>query len=233
MSDFETQAAIDVPQQEAKQEKVKKAYRYPEKLRPFVHPKLSFAAIACVFSFAWALMSKITLAADFWGFYLLPFGGIAVNAIYSFVALFVGKKLHGKFNIIDWLAPAILTVAFTFDLVPAIGVIGLPSLPPELSAQTTFCATLEGFMIFSVYPVAEDFVYSGDIIISHVYQPALLVSFVLLTIFTIIPSLVASKHQPGSDGENKTMFRLSVVWGVIFAVMMLALIIFVMVATLR
>ena len=63
--------------------------------------------------------------------------------------------------------------------------------------------------------------------------PALLVSFVLLTIFTIIPSLVASKHQPGSDGENKTMFRLSVVWGVIFAVMMLALIIFFMVAMLR
>ena len=233
MSETESQAAIDVPQQEAKQEKVKRAYRYPEKLRPFVHPKLSLAAIACVFSFAWALMSKITLVADFWGFYLLPLGGIGLNVVYAFVALFVGKKLHGKFNIINWLAPAILAVAFTFDLVPAIGVIGLPSLPPELSAQTTFCATLEGFMIFSVYPVVEDFVYSGDIIISHVYQPALLISFVLLTIFTIIPSLVASKHQPGSDGETKTMFRLSVVYGVMLAAICVALAIFFMSIWLR
>ena len=228
MSETETQAAIDVPQQVAKQEKVKRAYRYPEKLRPFVHPKLSLAAIACVFSFAWALMSKITLVADFWGFYLLPLGGIGLNVVYAFVALFVGKKLHGKFNNIDWIAPAILAVAFTFDLVPAIGVIGFPSLPPELGAQTTFCATLEGFMIFAVYPVVEDFVYSGDIIISHVYQPALLISFVLLTIFTVIPSLVASKHQPGSDGETKTMFRLSVVYGVMLAAICVALAIFFM-----
>ena len=228
MSETETQAAIDVPQQEAKQEKVKKAYRYPEKLRPFVHPKLSLAAIACVFSFAWALMSKITLVADFWGFYLLPLGGIGLNVVYAFVALFVGKILHGKVNNIDWIAPAILAVAFTFDLVPAIGVIAFPSLPPELGAQTTFCATLEGFMIFAVYPVVEDFVYSGDIIISHVYQPALLISFVLLTIFTIIPSLVASKYQPGSDGENKTMFRLSVVYGVMLAAICVALAIFFM-----
>ena len=63
MSEMETQAAIDVPKQETKQEKIKKAYRYPEKLRPFVHPKFAFSAICCIAVFVYTAICKIVYAA--------------------------------------------------------------------------------------------------------------------------------------------------------------------------
>ena len=202
MSETETQAAIDVPQQEAKQEKVKKAYRYPEKLRPFVHPELSLAAIACVCSFVWAVVCKVVFISDFWGCYFFPLVGLAVNAIYAFVALFVGKKLHGKFNII---IAELQTI--------------MPGNNPDQFPETTIYATIDGYVLQSVYPVVEGWKHSGKIIFFHQYMPSMLVALTLLAVFTIIPSLVASKHELGSDGETKTMFRLSVVYGVIFAVM--------------
>ena len=217
MSETETQAAIDVPQQEAKQEKVKKAYRYPEKLRPFVHPELSLAAIACVCSFVWAVVCKVVFISDFWGCYFFPLVGLAVNAIFAYVALFVGKILHGKFNIINWIAPTILAVAFAIDTIAELQTI-MPGNNPDQFPETTIYATIDGYVLQSVYPVVEGWKHSGKIIFFHQYMPSMLVALTLLAVFTIIPSLVASKHQPGSDGENKTMFRLSVVYGVIFAV---------------
>ena len=219
MSDFETQAAIDVPQQEAKQEKVKKAYRYPEKLRPFVHPELSLAAIACVCAFVWSVVCKVVFISDFWGCYFFPLVGLVVNAIYAFVALFVGKKLHGKFNIINWLAPAILAVAFAIDTIAELQRI-MPGAGDDWGwfPETTIYATIDGYVLQSVYPVVEGWKHSGKIIFFHQYMPSMLVALTLLAVFTIIPSLVASKHLPDSAGETKTMFRLSVVYGVIFAV---------------
>lgn len=227
MSEMETQAAIDEPQQEAKQEKVKRAYRYPEKLRPFVHPELSLAAIACVCSFVWAVVCKVVFISDFWGCYFFPLVGLAVNAIYAFVALFVGKKLHGKFNIINWLAPTILAVAFAIDTIAELQTI-MPGNNPDQFPETTIYATIDGYVLQSVYPVLEGWKYSGKIIFFHQYMPSMLVALTLLAVFTIIPSLVASKHELGSDGETKTMFRLSVVYGVMLAAICVALAIFFM-----
>ena len=226
MSDFETQAAIDVPQQEAKQEKVKKAYRYPEKLRPFVHPKLSFAAICCVAVFVYTAICKIVYVATFEISYVLPLIGFVVCVLASMIAPLVGKRVTGRWNISDWAMPAILAVSFVYDVMAAAGSFPGMGSAPEYWPEITRVITFDGYSILVRYPVADNFEMSGQLIVNHVPMPTMLVSAALAVLFVVIPSLVVTRNESGSEAEEKALRRVSIAQAVTLGVMVAALVIY-------
>ena len=226
MSDFETQAAIDVPQQEAKQGKVKKAYRYPEKLRPFVHPKLSFAVICCIAVFVYTAICKIVYAATFEISYVLPLIGFVVCVLASMIAPLVDKRVTGRWNISDWAMPAILAVSFVYDVMAAAGSFPGMGSAPEYWPEITRVITFDGYSILVQYPVADNFELSGETLVNHVPMPTMLVSAALAVLFVVIPSLVVTRNESGSEAEEKALRRVSIAQAVALGVMVATLVIY-------
>ena len=226
MSDFETQAELDVPQEETKQEKVKKARRYPEKLRPFVHPKFAFSTICCVAVFVYTAICKIVYAATFEISYALPLTGFVLCASVSMIAPFVDKKVTGRPNISDWAIPAILAVSFVYDVLAAAGSFpGMGSAPaywPEITRVITF----DGYAMLIKYPVADNFEMSGKTLVHYAPMPTMLVSAALAVLFVVIPSLVVARNESGSEAEAKALRRVSIAQAVILGVMAAILAIF-------
>ena len=226
MSDFETQAAIDVPQQETKQEKVKKAYRYPEKLRPFVHPKFAFSAICCIAVFVYTAICKIVYVATLEISYVLPLIGFVVCVLASMIAPLVGKRVTGRWNISDWAMPAILAVSFVYDVMAAAGSFPGMGSAPEYWPEITRVITFDGYSILVQYPVADNFEMSGQLIVNHVPMPTMLVSAALAVLFVVIPSLVVTRNESGSEAEEKALRRVSIAQAVTLGVMVATLVIY-------
>ena len=226
MSEMETQAAIDVPQQETKQEKIKKAYRYPEKLRPFVHPKLSFAAICCIAVFVYTAICKIVYAATLEISYVLPLTGFVLCVLASIIAPFVGKRVTGRWNISDWAMPAILAVSFVYDVMAAAGSFPGMGSAPEYWPEITRVITFDGYSILVQYPVADNFELSGETLVNHAPMPTMLVSAALAVLFVVIPSLVVTRNESGSEAEEKALRRVSIAQAVALGVMIAAFAIF-------
>ena len=226
MSEMESQAAIDVPQQEAKQEKVKKAYRYPEKLRPFVHPKLSFAVICCIAVFVYTAICKIVYAATFEISYVLPLIGFVVCVLASMIAPLVDKRVTGRWNISDWAMPAILAVSFVYDVMAAAGSFPGMGSAPEYWPEITRVITFDGYSILVQYPVADNFELSGETLVNHVPMPTMLVSAALAVLFVVIPSLVVTRNESGSEAEKKALRRVSIAQAVALGVMVATLVIY-------
>ena len=226
MSEMESQAAIDVPQQEAKQEKVKKAYRYPEKLRPFVHPKLSFAVICCIAVFVYTAICKIVYAATFEISYVLPLSGFVVCVLASMIAPLVDKRVTGRWNISDWAMPAILAVSFVYDVMAAAGSFPGMGSAPEYWPEITRVITFDGYSILVQYPVADNFELSGETLVNHVPMPTMLVSAALAVLFVVIPSLVVTRNESGSEAEKKALRRVSIAQAVALGVMVATLVIY-------
>ena len=226
MSEMETQAAIDEPQQEAKQEKVKKAYRYPEKLRPFVHPKFAFSAICCVAVFVYTVICKIVCAATLEVSYTLPLTGFVLCVLASIIAPFVDKKITGKWNISDWAMPAILAVSFVYDVIAAAGSFPGMGTAPAYWPEITRIITFDGYSMLVQYPIADNFEMSGQLIVNHAPMPTMLVSAALAVLFVVIPSLVVTRNESGSEAEEKALRRVSIAQAVALGVMLAAFAIF-------
>ena len=226
MSDFETQAAIDVSQREVKRETVKKAYRYPEKLRPFVHPDFAFSAICCIAVLVYTAVCKIVYAATGEVSYVLPLIGFVLCVSASVIAPLVGKKVTGRWTVADWSISAILAVSFIYDVLAAAGSSPGMGAAPEYHLEITRVVTFGGYAILIQYPVIADFELSGQVFVDHVSMPTMLVAAALAVLFVVIPSLVVTRNERGSDEERKALRGVSIAQGVALGVMVAAFVIF-------
>lgn len=93
---------------------------------------------------------------------------------------------------------------------------------PEITRIITF----DGYSILVQYPVADNFELSGETLVNHAPMPTMLVSAALAVLFVVIPSLVVTRNESGSEAEAKALRRVSIAQAVALGVMLAAFAIF-------
>lgn len=203
--------------------------KYPESLRRFVHPDLAFAAIFFAAMFVYALVYNIVIGVNSRTYYEFPIVGGVISIVAAIVAPIVSSVAFKKRSAICFFAPAVLAVSFFFDVAASISTASDPTYAPDI----TILGAIGGYVRLAEYPVVEGFANSGLVSIDFIPMPTILVSFAMLVFFVIVPSPVIAGKERGSLDEAKTLKGVNIAYIAAFAVIVVALAIFAMVAYLQ